>query len=78
VQVSNTAPQTSLGLLAVGPDMAKVSVVVALCKASLYIDDDMVKVINLNILVKVTRNRGSVFTWVFHWILFEHCATLLM
>jgi hypothetical protein len=36
VQVVNTTPQTSRGLLAVGPeDMAKVLVVVALCKASL-------------------------------------------
>jgi hypothetical protein len=35
MQVATTIPQTSRGLLAVGPDMAKVLAVVALHKASL-------------------------------------------
>jgi hypothetical protein len=35
MKVATTAPQTSWGLLAVGPDMAKVLSVVALRKASL-------------------------------------------
>jgi hypothetical protein len=35
MQMDTTAPQTSRGLLAVGPDMAKVLAVIALCKASL-------------------------------------------
>jgi hypothetical protein len=34
MQVATTTPQTSRGLLAVGPDIAKVLAVVALCKAS--------------------------------------------
>jgi hypothetical protein len=52
VYVATTAPQTLKGLLAFGPDMAKVLVVVALCKVSLssvylYLDDNMVKAIQL-------------------------------
>jgi hypothetical protein len=48
MQVATTTPQTSSGLLAVGPDMAKVLAV--LCKASLssvslYFDNSMVKAI---------------------------------
>jgi hypothetical protein len=48
--VATTAPHTSRGLLAVGPDMAKVLMVVALGKASLssiwfYLDDNMDQVI---------------------------------
>jgi hypothetical protein len=43
MQVATIAPQTSRGLLAVGPDMAKVLAVAALRKASLisvlYLDD---------------------------------------
>jgi hypothetical protein len=35
MQVAATAPQTSRGLLAVDPDMAKVLAIVALRKASL-------------------------------------------
>jgi hypothetical protein len=35
MQVATTAPQTSKGLLAVGPDMAEVLVVVSPLKASL-------------------------------------------
>jgi hypothetical protein len=35
MQVATTAPQTSRGLLAVGPDMVKVLAVVALLEASL-------------------------------------------
>jgi hypothetical protein len=35
MQVATTAPQTSNGLLAIGPDIAKVLTVVALHKASL-------------------------------------------
>jgi hypothetical protein len=35
VQVATTAPLTSRGLLAVGPNMAKDLAVVALCKDSL-------------------------------------------
>jgi hypothetical protein len=35
MRVITTAPQTSRGLLAVDPDMAKVLAVVALCKAGL-------------------------------------------
>jgi hypothetical protein len=35
IQVATITPQTSRGLLAVGPDMAKVLAVVALRKASL-------------------------------------------
>jgi hypothetical protein len=35
VQVATTTPQTSRGLLVVGPDMAKFLAVVALSKASL-------------------------------------------
>jgi hypothetical protein len=35
MQVATTAPQTSMGLIAVGPDMTKVLAVVALHKASL-------------------------------------------
>jgi hypothetical protein len=34
-QVTTTAPQTSRGFLAVGPDIAKIFAVAALCKASL-------------------------------------------
>jgi hypothetical protein len=50
------APQTPRRLLAVGPDMAKILPVVALCKANLgsvylYLD-------------KVMRNRGRDSTWV--------------
>jgi hypothetical protein len=35
MQVATPAPQTLKGLLAVGPDMAKVLAFLALCKASL-------------------------------------------
>jgi hypothetical protein len=35
MHMATTAPQTSRGLLAVGPNMARVLQVVALCKASL-------------------------------------------
>jgi hypothetical protein len=35
MQVAIIASQMSMGFLAVGPDMAKVLVVVALCKANL-------------------------------------------
>jgi hypothetical protein len=47
MQVATNAPQTSRGLLAVGPYMAKGLIVVALRKASLSsvwfcLDDDMV------------------------------------
>jgi hypothetical protein len=46
MQVATTAPQTSRGLFAVGPDMAKVLAVVALHKASLssvwfYLDNNV-------------------------------------
>jgi hypothetical protein len=50
MQVETTAPQTSMGLLAVGPDMAKVLAVVALHKANLNSDDNMVKAIQLEYL----------------------------
>jgi hypothetical protein len=48
MQVASTAPQISRGLLAVGPDVAKILAAV-LRKASLYnyIDDNMVKTIQL-------------------------------
>jgi hypothetical protein len=54
--VATTAPQTLRRLLACGPDMAKVLGVVALCKASLssvylYLDDNMVKAIQLEYLL---------------------------
>jgi hypothetical protein len=50
VQVAITAPQTSTGLLAVGPDMAKVLTVVTLHKGSpstvwFYLDDNMVQAV---------------------------------
>jgi hypothetical protein len=52
-----TIPQTSRGLLAVGPHMAKVLAVIALCKASLssvrfYLDNNMVKDIQLEYLLE--------------------------
>jgi hypothetical protein len=55
--VATTTPRTSRGLLAVGPVMAKVLAVVALRKASLsyvyvYIDDNMVKAIQLEYLLR--------------------------
>jgi hypothetical protein len=57
MQVTTTTPQTSRGLLAVGPDMAKVLAVVALRKASVssvqfYLDNNMVKVIQLEYLLR--------------------------
>jgi hypothetical protein len=50
VQVATTAPQTSRGVLAVGPDIAKVLAVVALHKANLSsvklcINNNMVKAV---------------------------------
>jgi hypothetical protein len=55
MQVATTAPQTSRGLLADGPDMVKVLIVVALRKASLnsihvwlYLDYNMVQDIHLD------------------------------
>jgi hypothetical protein len=52
MQVATTTPQTSRGLLAVGPDMVKVLTVVVLSKSSLssiwfYLDDNMVQAIQL-------------------------------
>jgi hypothetical protein len=52
VQVATTTPQISRGLLAVGPDMAKVLTVLALRKSSVssiwfYLDDNMVLAIQL-------------------------------
>jgi hypothetical protein len=57
MQVAITAPQTSMGLLAVRPDMAKVLTVVALRKASLssiwfYLYDSMVQAIQLEHLLR--------------------------
>jgi hypothetical protein len=56
MQVGTTTPQTSRGLLAVVPDMAKVLAIVALRKASLsslwfYLYDNMVKAIQLEYLL---------------------------
>jgi hypothetical protein len=55
VEMATTTQQTLRGLLAVGPDMAKVLVAVALCKASLssvwlYLDDNIAKAIQLECL----------------------------
>jgi hypothetical protein len=57
MQVATTALQISRGLFAVGPDMVKVLLVVALRKASLstvwfYLDDNMVKAIELEYLLR--------------------------
>jgi hypothetical protein len=49
VQVATTAPQTSSGLLEVGPDMAKILTVVALRKAIL--SSNMVQAIQFEYLV---------------------------
>jgi hypothetical protein len=56
LQVATAAPQTLRRLLAVGPDKAKVLAVVALCNTSvssveLYLDDNMVKAIQLEYLL---------------------------
>jgi hypothetical protein len=56
MQIATTALQTSRGLLAVDPDMAKVLTVVARRKASLssvlfYLDDSMVQAIQLEYLL---------------------------
>jgi hypothetical protein len=57
MQVATTTPQISRGLLVVGPDMAKVLIVVALRKSSLssiwfYLDDNMVQAIQLEYLLR--------------------------
>jgi hypothetical protein len=57
MQVATTTPQTSRGLLAVGPDMAKVLTAVALRKSSLsstwfYLDNNMVQAIQLEHLLR--------------------------
>jgi hypothetical protein len=57
MQVATTAPQTFSGLLAVGPDMAKVLRAVATRKASLssiwfYLHDNMVQAIQLEYLLR--------------------------
>jgi hypothetical protein len=92
MQVATTTRQTSRGLFVVGPDMAKVLAVVALPKSSLssnwyYLDDNMVKdiqfeyLLRFKFLVKVTRNRGKVFTWVYPFgvlRLIVNCLTLMM
>jgi hypothetical protein len=58
MQVATTTPQTLRELLTVGPDMANVLAVVALHKASLsslqlYPDDNMVKAIQLEYLLRL-------------------------
>jgi hypothetical protein len=58
MQVATTIPQTPRGLLAAGPDMAKVLTVVALRKSSLssiwfYLDDNMVQAIQLQYLLRL-------------------------
>jgi hypothetical protein len=56
--VATTATQTSRGLLAVGPDIAKVLTVVAMYKVSLnsaklYLGDNVVKAIQLEDLLRL-------------------------
>jgi hypothetical protein len=57
MKVATTTPQTSMGLLAVGPVIAKVLAVVTLCKASLSsvyvcLNDNVVKAIQLEYLLR--------------------------
>jgi hypothetical protein len=52
VQVATTAPETPRELLAFGPDVARVLAVVALGKASLSSDDNMIKAIQLEYLLR--------------------------
>jgi hypothetical protein len=52
MQADTIAPQTLKGWLTVGPDMAKVLAAAMLSPIQLYLDNDMVKVIQLEYILR--------------------------
>jgi hypothetical protein len=68
VEVATTAPWTSRGLLAVGPDMTEVLAAGALYDSTLMIIRLKLFILNISwdvmFLVKVTRYKGNGSTWV--------------